>query len=138
MCLTVRLLLALEKLEGDYPSIFTIRENKDLRLCKSDQPLYVVQMTSHKLKSTDATSQPCPFKKVSGECQALKGCPEGQISSYNHSALHILYLGEKTFYTHVARNFMPSSCSDTYDWHQFSKTYQEIPSVPLNYTGLSL
>ena len=73
MCLTVRLLLALQKLEGDYPSILyvTLRESKDLRLCKSDESLYVVQMTGHKPKPTDTTSQASPFKKVPGECQAL-------------------------------------------------------------------
>ena len=113
MRLTVGLLLALQKLEGDYPSLWsvTLRESKDLRLCKSDQSLYVVQRTGRKPKPTDTTSQPSPSKKVPGECQALKAVLKVKLVSIITVSFIRCTWGEKVFYTHVAKYFIQSSAT---------------------------
>lgn len=104
MGLTVRLILALQRLEGDYPSILyvTRRERKDLRLCKSDHSLHVVQMTGHKPKPTNTSSQPSPCKKVPGQCQALKAVLKVKLVSVITVPFISYNWGKKLFYTHVA------------------------------------
>lgn len=107
----------------------TLKENKEMRPCQSDQSLCAVQMTGHNPNSTDTTSQPCPFKKKSQENARLEGCPEGQIGICNHSALCKLFMSEKIILHLCDETFVQSGCNHC-------KIYQEIPSVPTDCTGL--
>lgn len=108
----------------------TLKDNKEMRLCQSDQSLCVVQMTGHNPNPTDTTSQPSSLKKKKSQKNArLEGCPEGQTSICNHSAFCKFFMREKIILHLCGKTFIQAAMVRC-------KIYQEIPSVPTDYTGL--
>lgn len=116
----------------------TLKENKETRLCQSDQSLCVVQMTGHNPNSTDTTSQPCPFKKNPRRTPGLKAVLKVKLVSVITVPFVSYSWVKKLFYTYVMKplsSLVAITAKSTKKYHLFP---QIVLVFIVNFDGKSI